>query len=544
VSTFSSHVPSERLGDAASHASLDGLRDAEKRHLESCDQCRRLFGGYRLADRLLAADWREMKLPAAAVARPGRAATLAARLGGLDLRSAAPVLAVVAIVVLAGAAFALPQLMPTPPVGETHTPVAAATTPPAQSGSVSLLPGDSGQGRTQGTLTFGSGGPGVTPPAGQPTPPSSGGSPVVTSIIAVETGGTPIAWSPDGSHLLLWGSGAGHPLEIRDAAGHLTGSVAADAATWVGPATIAIATRAAAVATASPSSRGSGGRGGSGPGSGGFGPGTGGPGPTTGGNGEAVSIIGLTGHVTGTIPGSFQPSGGNMLLGSGSGELAIAGQGGASQWSFVLWNGAIGHGHSGLPIAFSADGGKLAVLHPTRSFGGNITGTLEIVAVPTLKTIASFGRLTVRVGAGRMGSQYGFDAAFSPNGRSLLVSGTLIDLTTGASQSTGKGGWLPDGTLVTASNNGMLRWRGGRATADPRLAGAGTVETSLSGDLIYFYSDGRQPLLLGADGTLRALSLSGVRSVGNLLISPSGRTLALDGRATDGSSITAVAGLP
>jgi hypothetical protein len=143
-----------------------------------------------------------------------------------------------------------------------------------------------------------------------------------------------------------------------------------------------------------------------------------------------------------------------------------------------------------------------------------------------------------------MGSGYSFDAAFSPAGGYLLASGTLVNLSNGATVATGKGGWLPDGTLVTASNAGLLRWQGGHSSVDPRFPGQGTIEVSRHGDLIYFYGDGRPPLLLNAAGSLDALTLSGVRSIASLLISPSGRAIAFDGRATDGSSITAVAALP
>ena len=54
---------------------------------------------------------------------------------------------------------------------------------------------------------------------------------------------------------------------------------------------------------------------------------------------------------------------------------------------------------------------------------------------------------------------------------------------------------------------------------------------------------GRPALYLNGSGTLYALTLDGVGSIERLLIAPDGRTIALDGRATDGSSIAAVASL-
>jgi hypothetical protein len=120
----------------------------------------------------------------------------------------------------------------------------------------------------------------------------------------------------------------------------------------------------------------------------------------------------------------------------------------------------------------------------------------------------------------------------------------LVNLSSGASTQVGRGGWLPDGTLVTASNGGLVRWQAGHSTVDARMPGSGTVETSRHGELIYFYSDGRPALLLDTDGTLRSLSVAGVRSIANLLISPTGRSIAISGRAGDGSSIGGVATIP
>ena len=41
------HVTSDRLGDAAGHGDLSFLRDAEQRHVKSCERCLALYGGYR-----------------------------------------------------------------------------------------------------------------------------------------------------------------------------------------------------------------------------------------------------------------------------------------------------------------------------------------------------------------------------------------------------------------------------------------------------------------------------------------------------------------
>jgi hypothetical protein len=507
VNLLSGHVPSDRLGEAARHGSLDFLRDAERRHVTACERCQRLYGGYRLTDRLLAAPWRDVKLPPAGAAPPRRAA-LAGIFQGVEARTLAPIVAVVAIVALVGAALAMPRLLPAPvavsqPVASRPTPSPSAPGPvgtPSSSAQPAVSPGAAASG------------PGNAPSTQSgPTPaPTQVSSPGLISVEVARIGGDPLAWAPDGKHLLTW-SGAGR-VTVRDSGGRAVSSANADAAAWVSGSTFAVATR------------------------------------PFGSHGDSVSILDLSGHAVATVPGSYSAgtSSWPMLLGSGGGELTIASQGGwgSPGWGFVMWNGSLSSGHRGVPVAFSTDGRRLAVVEPTSVTGSTVTGSLEILAVPGLSTVADFGGLSLRVGNGSLGSASGFDAAFSPDDRYLLASGTLVDLSRGSLTTTGKGGWLPDGTLVTASNDGLLRWRGGRSSLDPRFPGAGTVEPSPHGELIYFYGDGRPALLLDAGGSLNALTFDRVGSISALLISPDGRTVALDGRATDGSSIAAVASLP
>ena len=537
---MSGHVPSDRLGEAARNGGVDFLREAERRHVAGCDQCQSLYGGYRLTDRLLAASWRDVKLPPDAVARPSRLGALTDFVRGPHTRSVAPAVAALGIIALIGAALALPQLIPAPPAATNHSPIASGATTPSAPATTTTSPFGSGQTSLPGSQASGPGGPGPSSPSG-PTPVTTAGGPAGKGTLGVtRIGGSPIAWSPDGAHVLIWGSGSGRPLQIRDAGGRLSGTVKADAAAWVSSSTIAIATRSSVVPPASSSS---------GPGRRGGGPGPGsGSGP--GGNGgETISIIDTSGRSVATLPGAYASGGGvanGMLVGSGSGEFTIASQGGfgSAGWSFVLWNGSVGAVKDGLPIAFSQDSRSLAVLHPWNASGGAVTGWLEILAVPSLNSVASFTHLSLRVGAGSLGSGYGFDAAFSPNGGYLLASGTLVNLANGSTSATGKGGWMADGTLATSSNGGLLRWQGTHSSVDTRFPGLGTVETARHGEVVYFYGDSRPPLLLDTDGSLNALSLSGVRSIGHFLISPTGRAIAFDGRATDGSSITAVAALP
>jgi hypothetical protein len=552
VSANSGHVSSDRLGEVARHGGLDTLRDSEQRHVQSCDRCQHLYGGYRLADRLLCAEWREVKLPVTALARPSRVAAFRDALAGLNARALAPELAALAVVALIGAALVAPRLIPAAPAG-TRSPSVGSASPwtspssPATAGTPSASTGS----QTPGAA--------ASPPASASAAAPDSAMPQTLAL--VRFGGSPIAWSPDGAHLLVWG--ANHILQIREASGRLTGSIAADSATWVSSTTIAIAAHTTGSSgSASPSPTGSPTPGDS-PSSSpapdksltpsirpsGHHPSpeaaSSEPGPS---RPEKVYLIDLGAHVAATLPGGYPVWIGlsnAMLLGSGRGQVAIATPGDpGSAWQYVLWDGSLRAVADGLPIAFTQDGARLAVLHPTASGNGYATGWLEIVSVPSLARVASFPHLSVKVAGGSLGSAYGIDAAFSPNGRYLLASGTLVSLSNGSALGTGRGGWLPDGTLVTASNAGLLRWTGTVSNPDPRFSGPGMVGVARDGELVYVFSDGRPALLLDAAGTVHALSMPGVRAISYLLLSPDGRAIALDGRATDGSSITAVAQLP
>jgi hypothetical protein len=282
VSRPTGHVSSDRLGEAARHASLDFLRDAERLHVESCERCRRLYGGYRLTDRLLAAPWREVKLPAVELERPTRGAILADRLGGFaagfEPRTLAPITAIAAIVLLVGAAVALPRLIPAPAAG-----TASPSRTPSMAGGTQAWPSTSSQATPVPQATGSGKAPSKPPeptPAITPTPASA-----ALALNPARLSGDPLAWSPNGDHLLMWVSGR---IQIRDASGRLEGGVAADAAAWYSPSLVAVVTRS----------------------SGWRSPGT-----------ETVKLVDAAGHVAAALPGIYDIGGSSFaaLLGSGSG---------------------------------------------------------------------------------------------------------------------------------------------------------------------------------------------------------------------------------
>lgn len=533
----SGHVSADRLGEAAQTASLDCLRESERLHVEGCQKCRSLFAGYRMADRLLAASWRQTTLPASVLVKEPARRRVANFLGefaaGFEFRRFAPAAIAILLVAALGFAFALPQLIPaTQPSTSPSSPIAtrSASPSPSATGQVSPLPSGSAStpetGPSASPAAPSGGGGGATPqPQATATPGSAGSSSPVVPMSVSPVSGWPIAWAPDGRHMLLaqvtTGRQGGSRIQICDAAGRVTGSASGTAAVWVDSTTIAIATTGAGQGSHFAA-------------------------------GSTITLVDVTGRELAALPGQYaSPDAtagldGGVLVGSGSGRLAVVGQSGPnfSGATYVTWNGqTVSASRQGVPIAFSQDGSKLAVIHPIYgpggSFGGNPTGSVEVVSVPGLQSLQSFPRL--RIGA-RSGVQPDYPAvSFSPDGSSLLVSGNLVDLTTGTSVSVGYGGWLPDGTLVTASNGQVTRWDGTHATADARFPGGGVVETSRRGDVVEYFADGRPPVVLSADGTLHQLSIPGVANIKVLLISPDGRAVALQGRAPGGTTVTVVA---
>jgi len=521
---FADHVAADRLGEAAQHASLGYLRDAERLHAEGCDRCKRLFAGYRLTDRLLAANWREATLPVSALEQKPIRTGLGGYFAGLRLspRSLVPVALGLCVAALIAFGVLLPELVPAqrPPASASQTAEASPSQSVGPSPSANTNPSPAAfasPGGSPEVQQSPNGGAGNSPGS---APGPTQGSPVVTPTGGASLGlagivGWPVVWAPDGGHLMAArpsGWTAPQQIQIFDSSGHLTGSLNADSATWVDSDTIAMATD--------------------------------GKGP---GGSATIRLVKVNGSVTATLSGKYNEDGtgsaGAILLGSGTGMVAIASQGGWGQTgsAFVLWNGhRIGSSHQGMPIAFSDDGSRLAVLHPAGATGGTSSGWLEVVSVPSLQTIASYPHTVIHASTQGGGVGYAPDAAFSPNGNWLFDSGTLVDLSKGSTTAVGEGGWLPDGTLLTSEGGNVLRWQGADSATDTALLAGGTVVTSRHGDVVEFFADGRPTLLLTAAGTLRKLDLSGVASIDGARMAPDGSAVAITGQGTNGGQFTAV----
>ncbi|MGZ6267074.1 MAG: hypothetical protein ACXWNR_00710, partial [Candidatus Limnocylindrales bacterium] len=320
---LSGHVSSDRLGEAARHASLDGLRDFERLHVERCEQCRRLYAGYRLTDRLLSADWRQVALPASALEqkpiRSGLAGWVDEFATGSGARRSLVPLALVACLVLAvGFAVALPRLVPGespspsayPALASQYSPSPAASANPDLTVEPSPTSGETPGSSAQPQSSPGGAGPGPTQP-----PPTPKATPTAPATPVPQQPGTlsalpnwPVAWSPDGTHLLVATGGYGSgQIQIRAASGGLTATLAAYGAAWFDSRTVVIAANASLRT-----------------------------GPAN------VSLVNLKGEVVATLPagGGVSFGSGALLIGSGSGDVAVTSVGGwGGSQAFVVWDG-------------------------------------------------------------------------------------------------------------------------------------------------------------------------------------------------------------
>jgi hypothetical protein len=500
----SAHISSDRLGEAARNATLDGLHDFERSHFEGCDQCKSLYAGYRLTDRLLAAPWRQTLLPASAAGAETRSGPLG-YLSGLGLRPRSFVPAALALCLAAVVALGvlLPQFLPLPRPAADHSPTGVVPTPsvaaPIQA-SASAPTSPVALQSPAGTARA----PGGGAATGTPVAPTA---PVVPrSVVGIP--GWPVAWAPDGAHLMASAASGWttqRKIKVLDVSGKVVGSINASSATWVDAGTIATST----------DGRGFGGS-------------------------AAIQLVNLSGHVTATLSGQYgegRGGSGAVLLGSGSGVVAVASMGGwgPAQSSFVIWDGhSVGSQHSGVPLAFSRDGSELVVLHPSGGPGGSSSGWLEVVSLPGLATVASYTHTTLHLPTQGSGPGYAPDASLSPDGDWLYAAGTLVDLTHGSAVHVGDGGWLPDGTLLTSSGGTVLRWQGIHSKPDNRFAAGGSVTTSRHGEVVEYFGDGRTPLLLTSAGSIRPLNLPGVASIDDAQLAPDGGAVAFIGRSNRG----------
>jgi hypothetical protein len=470
------HIPESRL-TAIADLPLDHAPDpADTAHLAGCARCAARLGAHRRIAGRLAGVWAETHV---ARAIDTGAPNAASRPRVRTAAQLSPAIALGAVVLIAVGLVAPRLLFPGAAPG-----VSQASGSPSATASSQTTP---------------------VPATPRPT--------IVPNAVDLTT--DPMEWSPDGAYLIAGWPGSygpgmpGNRIQILDESGRVIGTHAGDDATWFDPNTVAVVT------LTSPDKN----------------------------NAARVTLIDTSGHDLRTLPGTFiegadtTEQNGPMLFGSGRGELAIldASASSPSDWSFVLWDGeALSAPRAGIPLAWSDS--HLAVLLGQSTTGccGTrwVQGSVEVLTIPDLRSedlgtevpgaFEAAGRPTVA-------EPVDTSASFSPDGRYLLSSGTVVDLRDGTSWIAGPGGWLPDNTLLAASGDQILRWQGSSGVPDPRFEPGGVPEVSRSGVVVECFPDRRPGLLVLLDGQVRNLTLPKIELLDSVMISPNGQVLAVTG---------------
>jgi hypothetical protein len=211
---------------------------------------------------------------------------------------------------------------------------------------------------------------------------------------------------------------------------------------------------------------------------------------------------------TTTITGSF-----SGIVAASQGRVALsyfAADSTRAEYALVS-TGKLEARRPGVPIAWSADGAMLAVLHVTQpqvSIGGSDSGWVEITNAADGSSVQSFRSTKV----GRLDR-----VAFSRDGRYLGFGGessSVIEVSTGkvsrlAATYVRSLGWMPDGTILVDTNASNLSvWRAGSTQQTQMVSGwywsvssAGVVadgDGQASAKLTIYESDGVQSLDLPA----------------------------------------------
>lgn len=351
----------------------------------------------------------------------------------------------------------------------------------------------------------GSTSPSTTPGGSLSTSPNkTASSSDATSLVPIATLDDWVkGWSPDGTLLLSMNgyefSGPANEVHLRDRSGALVAKFAAGEAAWFDSGTLAVLD---VVNQDTGESR--------------------------------VRLVKPDGSTIRTLPGTFTGGFyGTMLRASGNGRVAIANEPGGdfAKWTFRVWDGQnMSAAYSGLPIGWSPDGSRLAIVHPSLRSGCcgglRLAGPLEVRAFPGLALIGSYPKITAETND----SSYMGSASFSPDNRyvylddSDIVAGTVVDLSRDASWAVGYDAtWLPDSTLLSTASGVTSLWRAGIVSPYSLLGSVSSVHANRAG-IIAAVEGGQPRIELLAAGIRRDFVLNGYVSVSGIRLSSDGET--------------------
>jgi hypothetical protein len=178
---------------------------------------------------------------------------------------------------------------------------------------------------------------------------------------------------------------------------------------------------------------------------------------------------------------------------------------------FVVWTvaGATTTPRSGVPIAWSGDGTKLAIWHWSSGSGPGAVGWVETVSWPGLRSLGAIRQPTS-----------GVSALFDPSGQYLYASGFLLDLESG--QVASWSGPSPSGQSTDRLH--VLLFPAVAAVTDPDEAASASADGST---VVLWHMSTQQPVVLQQGLTERAIDVPGPLQLPDSQLSPDGSHLVI-----------------
>ena len=260
-------------------------------------------------------------------------------------------------------------------------------------------------------------------------------------------------------------------------------------------------------------------------------------------SGAVASIADLTGSVVAapqTLNG--EPDG----LPNGFGAVAIARKDASASvatYTFSVWSsGGLSAPHDGYPMAWSADGTKLAVVHFIKWGMKDFSGSLEVVSWPGLDRLyagprASFDEYSIEFDPS---DQFVSLADYSNDSRSLDSSTRVVSIGSGATAdipcTTCTTFWNDHQQLSFDTSGHLETYDTTGKLVDERLVGGYLANASPDGSTVAFISDSIGNIVIERDGQLDSSSQFGAGGISQPWFSPDGRSLLLYGYLPDGST--------
>lgn len=261
-------------------------------------------------------------------------------------------------------------------------------------------------------------------------------------------------------------------------------------------------------------------------------------------SGAVASIADLAGSVV-AAPQILngEPDG----LPNGFGDVAVArkdASGAVSTYTFSVWSGdRVSAPHDGYPMAWSADGTRLAVVHFIKWDMKDFSGSLEVVSWPGLDSLYAGPRATFDEYSIEFDPSDGFVSLpdYSDNSLSLHSSTRVVSIDGGATADIPctipcRTFWRDRQQLSFVSRGQLETYDAFGKLVDERLAPGLLANASPDGSTVAFIGESIGNIDIERDGQLVSSSQFGAGGISQPWFSPDGSQLLLYGQLLDGST--------